>query len=66
MRSNEHANLLDIIGVLDPVAVIPALEKGIELQKLDLIINPDCELTKRSIRQSRAFLSLLYGRRLGL
>jgi hypothetical protein len=66
MRSNEPFNLYEFLTLVDPATVIPVIEKGIEIEKLQLIANPDCEHTKRSLRSSRALLSFLYSRRLGL
>lgn len=65
MRS-PNSQLFEVLNLLDPETIIPTLEKGIEIEKLELIVNPDDERTKASIRNSRVLLSFFYIRKLGI
>lgn len=59
MRSSRD-NLIEVLNLIEAPAVIPTLEKGIEIEKLELAANPNCEAIKKSIKNSRILLSLLY------
>lgn len=64
MRHNED-NILQVLSLIPPNALISTIEKGLEIQKLEFQANPN-EQTKECIRYSRAVLSFLYARKLGL
>lgn len=67
MRLNTlPAELTQLIDDLDPCTLIPALEKGIEIEKMELAVNPGNENIKLSIRNARVLLSFLYCRKFGL
>jgi hypothetical protein len=59
MRSS-HNDLIEVLKLIEPTTVIPTLEKGIEIEKLELAANPNCEVIKTSIKNSRILLSFLY------
>jgi hypothetical protein len=59
MRSS-YNNLIEALALIEPTALIPTLEKGIEIAKLELAANPNSDDLKISIKNSRIFLSLLY------
>ena len=66
MRSSDNGQFLELLTEIDPQKLIPVIEKGLEIHKLDLVLDPDSEEIQDSIRYSRAVLTFLYGRRLGL
>lgn len=63
MRHNEHS-LLNYISDLDPHAVIPVIEKGLEIERLQSIAD-DNPQSQRRIQHSRALLCFLRIMRLG-
>ena len=62
----QPSELLQFITTIDPSAIIPALEKGIEIEKLELAARPGDKQIQEIIISSRALLSLLYCIKLGL
>jgi hypothetical protein len=64
MRSEEN-NIFHVLTLVPPHALIPVIEKGLEIQKLEFHANPN-EQANECIRYSRAVLSFLYARKLGL
>lgn len=65
MKSLENTNFLQLLANIPPTKLIPVLEKGLELEKLELIINPESEEVKEIIHYSTAVLTFLRLRRLG-
>lgn len=62
----EDTDLVEIINLIDPVTIIPIIEKGIEIERLQLIADPKNQFSKDGIRNTRVLLSFLYTRKLGL
>lgn len=62
MRDNSFFNLLTL---MPPEKLLPVIEKGLEIHKLELIINPDSEEIKDCIHYSSTVLAFLRLRRLG-
>jgi hypothetical protein len=60
------SDIMDTLLLIDPSDLIPVLEKGIELEKLDLSLDSESIMTQRRIRTSRVLLALLYARKLGV
>lgn len=65
MPYSDENNILQVLTMVPPQALIPVIEKGLEIQKLEFQANPD-ERANECIRYSRAVLSFLYARKLGL
>jgi hypothetical protein len=60
------SDIMDTLLLIDPADLIPVLEKGIELEKIDLALDSESIMTQRRIRTSRVLLALLYARKLGV
>jgi hypothetical protein len=65
MHNHNPSTLFDHLTNIDPVAVIPVIEKGLELEKLQSVIDNSAEAERR-VRHSRALLCILRTLRLGL
>lgn len=65
MRHADDNNIIQVLTMVPPQALIPIIEKGLEIEKLEFQANPD-EHKNECIRYSRAVLSFLYARKLGL
>lgn len=65
MQKPEPTLLLNYIFDLDPHAVIPVIEKGLELEQLQSITDNSPEVQRR-VLHSRALLCILRALRLGL
>lgn len=63
---NERTDFEQLLCMIDPKLLIRVLEKGVELEKLELQANPGDNRCQEAIRYSRALLSFLYCRSLGL
>lgn len=66
MRSSHDTTLFEAISLIEPAEVIPVLERGIELEKIDHILGLNSEESDRRIRASRVLLALLYSNKLGV
>jgi hypothetical protein len=65
MQQQQPSILLDYISAVDPSAIIPVIEKGLEIERLQALVDQDPELERR-VQQSRALLCVLRTLRLGL
>lgn len=63
MRKN-HTLLLEYILDVDPHAVIPVIEKGLEIERLESLADNNPEVQRR-VLHSRALLCILRTFRLG-
>lgn len=59
-------DLIELLNIVDTAAIIATMQKGVEVQKLELAANPNDKDLSRALRHSRALLSFLYSRQLGL
>lgn len=66
MQPRDHKSILSIMDLVDPADIIPVIERGVELEKLELSLEPDSLERKRRIRSSRVVLALLYSSKLGI
>jgi hypothetical protein len=65
MRQQKE-NIIEVLELLPPEHIIRALEKGVEIEKLNLLANPDDDEAQQIVRSSRVLLAFLYTRKLGL
>lgn len=65
MRKSENAAFFELLTLTPPDVLLPVLEKGLEIQKLELLINPDSQDIQRSINYSSAILAFLRLNRIG-
>lgn len=66
MHSIGKNHLFEILKMVPSDHVIPVLEKGLEIEKLELTANPQDERRAERVRYSSAVLAFLYSRKLGL
>lgn len=62
-HTNTQEEINEILSLIDPSHVIPVLEIGIELTKLQAQVEEDPKKFNDRIRTSRILLSLLYARK---
>lgn len=65
MRSQNDSEFFELLTLVKPEALIRVLEKGISIEKLELIVDPDSKEGQEAIRYSSAVLTFLRLSRLG-
>lgn len=65
MRNLDNSKLMEALSLIDPAIVIPVIERGLEIEKLELIVNKS-ETTQRRINETQLLLSFLHLQRLGI
>jgi hypothetical protein len=65
-RFENNYELIELLCLINPLTVIPVIENGLEIEKLNLSLNDDRLQVEQRIRDTRVLLSFLHARRLGL
>lgn len=65
IRNHDNYPLLEVLSALDPETLIPVIERGLEITRLESVLNNNDVIAKQ-IRSSRVLLNFLRARELGL
>lgn len=66
MMHYKSGDLIEVLTLIHPDTLIPVIEKGLEIERLELLTQPESEELKESIHYSTIVLTFLRCRRLGL